>query len=123
MESLAIEFSAVQVYSPASCRITSLRDSDPSGNCRILSFGWNSTPFILHVISGVGDPTAKQGNFASSLNVAVNMSSKLAILAGTLSFGIAVTLLEACPSPVDANKILILIFHTHYKLFRHTDIC
>jgi hypothetical protein len=46
------------------------------------------------VISGGGDPTAKHGSLASSLNVAVKVSSKEAILAGTFSSGMAVILSE-----------------------------
>jgi hypothetical protein len=45
-------------------------------------------------MSGVGDPTAKQGSFASSLKVAVNVSSNDAILAGTFSSGMAAILSE-----------------------------
>lgn len=67
----------------------------------------------FHVIFGFGDPTAKHGNFASSLNVAVNVSSNEAILAGTLSFGMAMMLFEAWPSPI----FVLAVTQNSYGLF------
>lgn len=72
----------------------------------------------FHVIFGVGDPTAKHGNFASSLNVATNVSSNEAIFAGTLSLGIAMMLFDCCPSPI---FVLAVTQNSYGLLFSSPD--
>ena len=71
----------------------------------------------FHAIFGVGDPTARQGNLTlcliSAVDVAVNVSSKEAILAGTLSLGVAMTLFVFWLSP----KIVLAVTQNSYGLF------
>lgn len=73
----------------------------------------NENGLAFHVIFGVGEPTAKHGSLASSLNVAMNVSSNDAILAGTLSLGMAMMLFDCCPSPI----FVLAVTQNSYGLF------
>lgn len=84
-ESCPKSFSTLQEYSPASVLITSRINREPSGCWRILSLELveNFKPLMVHVMTGGGTPTARQGSVTSSLYVVVNVSSKEAVFAGT----------------------------------------
>ena len=107
-------FSTVQVYSPASSRVTSRTRRDPSGKRRIRSEAAYGVPLIFHWISGNGAPTAWHGSLTSSRYETLNVLSNDAILAGTRVPGAIVTVLEASPSPTFVEAVTQKLYRSFF---------